>query len=342
MILLQLPRGTQSLHPDEREQVVGKQEQYLAGRDGSLEMQFRFRHRDGRWLWILCRAQAVWNEQGEPLRLTGSYTDVTERVQHEERLRVSEARYRELFEYNPLPAWIYRTSDLRMLDVNQAAIQHYGWSREEFLANTVAMVRMEGEAEGIEAELRANSASHTRTKPLQHRRKNKSNIWVELCHHSLEFGGQPARLILNNDITSRVNAENMLREAHAQMEALVTERTAELQTSEAKWRGLVEALPSFISLTGADGKLIYSSPQLESYTGIPISELQATGYMPMVHPDDQADVKASLRTRDETHTQYESEFRFRSKDGSYRWMLARVRPIFSESRSHQSMAALHH
>jgi PAS domain S-box-containing protein len=316
------------LHPDEREQVVASQARYLASGQGSLELQFRYRHCDGRWLWVLCRAQATWDQHGKPVRLTGSYTDITQRVGHEERLRASEARYRELFEYNPLPAWIYRIGDLQILDVNRAAINHYGYTREEFLANTVAMLRMEGEAESVEAELRATAHSHTPTKPIEHRRKNKSNIWVELCHQNLEFGGVPARLTINYDITARVDAENVLRQERAQMETLVTERTAELRTSEAKWRGLVEAMPNFISLTTTDGLLTYSSSQLEAYTGIPNAQLQSTGFLNSVHPEDRAKVEASLQERRHTKAQYECEFRIRSKDGSYRWFLSRVRPIF--------------
>src|SRR6201992_1206364 len=179
---------------------------------------------------------------------------------------VSEARYRYLFEHNPLPAWIYTTADLPFMDVNQAAIDQYGWSRDEFLGATVAAISMPGEAEAIEADLRACAPGDRRTKVLRHRRNQKSNIWVELCHQDLDIAGQAARLIIANDITARMEAEKLQQQAYNQMEMLVMQRTAEWQPSEARWRGLIEALPSFISMTTAEGLLTYVSSQVEQYS----------------------------------------------------------------------------
>jgi PAS domain S-box-containing protein len=240
----------------------------------------------------------------------------------------SEARYRYLFEHNPLPAWIYTTTDLRFLDVNQAAIDQYGWSRDEFLGATVAAISMPGEVEAIEAELRTCAPGHRRTKVLQHRRNQKSNIWVELCHQDLDIAGQGARLIIANDITARMDAEKLQQQAYNQMEMLVLQRTAEWQTSEARWRGLVEALPSFISMTTAEGLLTYVSSQVEQYSGIPTAELLTGGLLQLVHPEDRAGVESSLRAGFETGIQYDIEFRLRSKEGLYRWFLSRGRPIY--------------
>jgi PAS domain S-box-containing protein len=316
------------LHPEERAGVLARRTQYLAGGAGSDEVQFRLRHRDGSWRWILCRAQAVWDQQGQPLRLTGSHKDVTERVHHEDRLRASEGRYRDLFEHNPLPGWIYTTKDLRFMDVNEAAVDQFGWSREEFLGTTVAAVRMPGEAEAVEAELSASALGHRRAKAVQHRRNQRSNIWVELRHQDLEIEGQAARLVMANDITARIDAENALRQTHEQMEMLVLQRTAEFETSEARWRGLIEALPSFISMTTPEGLLTYVSSQVEEYSGIPTAELLSGGLLQLVHPEDRAGVESSLRAGFQTGIHYDIEFRLRSKEGLYRWFLSRGRPIY--------------
>ena len=118
-------------------------------------------------------SQAVWDQDGRALRVVGSHSDISARKQDEENLRASEIRYRTLFQQNPLPTLIYRIQDLQILDVNQAAIDHYGWSREEFLGMTVSSIRAPGEGTDIEAELRQCSASHRPSKPLRRRRKNK-------------------------------------------------------------------------------------------------------------------------------------------------------------------------
>ena len=91
--------------------------------------------------------------------LGGMSLDITERAEAEETIRQSEARYRELFEQNPLPSWIYDTRDLKILDVNEAAVIHYGWSREEFLELSLHSIRMTDQAEALEARLREGVAA---------------------------------------------------------------------------------------------------------------------------------------------------------------------------------------
>ncbi|HEY1950297.1 MAG TPA: MHYT domain-containing protein [Bryobacteraceae bacterium] len=148
--------------------------------------------------------------------LGGVALDVTDRADAERRLRESEARYRDLFEQNPLPAWIYDTRTLRVLEVNASAVAHYGWTREEFLNLTLHSIRMEKEVETIEA-LHESSPLHTITGPRRHRRKDGSLIWVEAVSHEVTAAEVPGRLIMIHDVTARINAE-----------AAVSQRTAEL------------------------------------------------------------------------------------------------------------------
>src|SRR5258705_3959908 len=75
------------------------------------------------------------------------YRAIEERSEREKRklaseaLKASESRYRELFESNPLPMWVYDLETLAFLQVNAAAINHYGYSREEFLGMSIKDIR---------------------------------------------------------------------------------------------------------------------------------------------------------------------------------------------------------
>src|ERR1044072_9607088 len=68
-------------------------------------------------------------------------------TQVDDALRRSEAQYRALFENNPQPMWVYDERTLRFLAVNEAAIERYGYSREEFLSMTIKSIRSTADVE---------------------------------------------------------------------------------------------------------------------------------------------------------------------------------------------------
>ena len=69
--------------------------------------------------------------------------DAKKRERSEQALRKSEIQYRLLFDTNPIPMWVFDRDSLRFLAVNKAAIRHYGFSEQEFLAMTIAEIRPE-------------------------------------------------------------------------------------------------------------------------------------------------------------------------------------------------------
>jgi two-component system cell cycle sensor histidine kinase/response regulator CckA len=144
-----------------------------------------------------------------------SFRDVTAAHQAAEAQAESEERYRILFEASPQPMWVYDTETLAFLAVNRAAAAHYGWSRQEFLAMTMADLQAPEDRaalpDGVEA---ANSQ-----RLLRHRRKDGTRIIVELLAHNLQLGHRPARLVVIADVTERQRIEEHLRQTQ-KMEAI--------------------------------------------------------------------------------------------------------------------------
>jgi len=139
----------------------------------------------------------------------------TQRVQAA--LNEREADFRQLFEANPIPMWIYDRGSLRFLEVNEAATRHYGWTREEFLGMKVMEV---DEAPGAREYAGKTPGPSAPREVRQHRRKDGSFLFVEASAHDLDWGGVTARVAVLHDITERVRAEEDVRETLAELNTI--------------------------------------------------------------------------------------------------------------------------
>ena len=84
------------LHPDDVQRVLAMVEAYLGGSEAAYEVEFRARHKDGDYRWILTRGAALRNEQGKAVRFAGSHTDITERKRAEEEIRLARVKFESL------------------------------------------------------------------------------------------------------------------------------------------------------------------------------------------------------------------------------------------------------
>ncbi|HEY2867462.1 MAG TPA: PAS domain S-box protein [Pyrinomonadaceae bacterium] len=164
-------------------------------------------------------------------------TDITERKQAEIELRRSEGRYRELFDNNPLPMWVYDADTLDFLAVNQATCRQYGYSRDEFLSMKLIEIRPDADVPLLLENVSSTTESLQKSGDWRHRRKDDSILFVEISSHELSFAGRKSRLVLANDVTDRRRAEMELRgseeryrELASTLERRVAERTVELES----------------------------------------------------------------------------------------------------------------
>ena len=133
--------------------------------------------------------------------------DVIQRQQIAASVVSSEERYRQLFNTFPLPVWVHDYDTLRFLAVNQAAIDHYGYSREEFLNMSIKDIRPpEDVPKTLEFVAKARSGMPV-SGEWRHRKEDGSLIDVEVARRNLTFGQCPAALVISTDITTRKAAE---------------------------------------------------------------------------------------------------------------------------------------
>ena len=120
----------------------------------------------------------------------------TERKESAPRGEIAEQGYQILFENNPLPMWVYDLETLQFLAVNEAAVHHYGYSRDEFLGMTIREIRPADELDALTEDLAQTGPGLVAESPRiwKHRSKNGAIIQVEITSHDLVFERRPARL----------------------------------------------------------------------------------------------------------------------------------------------------
>ncbi|HEV2691574.1 MAG TPA: PAS domain S-box protein [Verrucomicrobiae bacterium] len=145
------------------------------------------------------------NRDRLPSAVRRAVAEAAEReLRHEaqEELKRSEKQYRILFQGNPHPMWVFDMETLRLLEVNEAAVQHYGYSRDEFLKMTLTDLRVHGGDAGKFQVLEANSSGVI----WRHKRKDGTVMDMEVMWSPLAFHGKLAALTMATDVTVRRRA----------------------------------------------------------------------------------------------------------------------------------------
>ncbi|HUJ12833.1 MAG TPA: diguanylate cyclase, partial [Thermoanaerobaculia bacterium] len=174
------------------------------------------------------------------------------RTKSEATLRSSEEQYRLLFEGNPNPMWIYDSDSLRFIAVNDAAVQQYGYSRDDFLKMTLAELQLPG-------------------KPSHLRAQNGLTHEVEITAYELKLPGRRARLAMAVDINAARRTEDALRE------------------SERRFREMLDTIELFAVLLDVVGTVTYCNPYLLRITGYAKQEVVGKNFFELFVPAERRD-----------------------------------------------------
>ena len=128
-----------------------------------------------------------------------------------------EAVHRQTFRDNPLAMWVFDVETLRLLDVNETALARYGYTAEEFLGLTLCDLRPPDEIPRLLAARPGVGLSPGQRGLHRHRAKDGRLFWVEISAHSIEHDGRAARMVIADEVTERLDAEEALRESEQRL-----------------------------------------------------------------------------------------------------------------------------
>ncbi len=200
------------VHPDDRDAMRGAQVAATLG-NALLDFQHRIVRPDGTIRVVHERGRLLADAALHETSLAGTVQDVTEQHEAQQRLRSQQAKYQLLFDSHPQPMWVYDEETLQFLAVNEAAVQRYGWSREEFARMTILDIRDVEDRAALMQRVADTTLGPRRSGYWRHLTKDTGEIWVEISSTRLEYEGRPARVVVASDVTAKRLAERSLQRA---------------------------------------------------------------------------------------------------------------------------------
>jgi PAS domain S-box-containing protein len=271
--------------------------------------EYAVRGKDGKILYIEVLSAPYYSEKGI-IGFQGIAHAITARKQAEEALRQSEERYRRMLD-TMLEGCQIIDFNWRYTYLNDAAARDSRRTKEELLGHTMLEMYPGIESTSMFAELR-----RCRDERIARRLENEfvypdgTAGWFDLSLQPMPQG----IFILSVDITERKRTEQAMAD------------------NEKRFRALIESASDGISLLGADGKIVYASPATQRILGFAPEDLIGIDPRDYTHPDDLGPLLTLLNDLlQKPGSSFTTRYRFRHKDGSWRWLESTVSNLLAES-----------
>jgi len=304
----------EKIHPEDRD-FLRRYYEMMSADNNYYAVEYRVRHKNNEYRYVLDQGIITRDQNGQALRAVGSTTDISDRKHQEAALLASEARLRRIIESNVIGIYFGDFSG-RIYEANDAFLEMFGYTRAELEAgylrwDTLTPPEYHSLDQQKVRELQTTGVCTPFEK--EYLRKDGTRVPILLGIARLDGKNQEgysACFVL--DLTQRKRAEAALRQ------------------SEARYRYLSDAIPQLVWIGNAQGECEHVNQRWYELTGQTLEQAQGLGWKNVLHPDDiQPFIQEWFKSM-QTGEPYEQELRYRKRDGSYRWYLARGVPIKDE------------
>ncbi len=305
------------LHPEDRERATAVIKA-LNATSPEFESDFRLRHKDGSYRWILARGALLFDSQGHPRRVLGSHMDFTERKKMEEELDASRRLVHRILNATPDLLYIYDLVEGRNTFANRHVTEFLGYSfdrAQKLGADLMGEILHPEDASAVAAHYRrCLAAADGETLEIEYRMRHADGHWCWVHCRDMVFSrtdGIPSKVLgVAQDVTERKHAEDALRKSEAWLER--AQRIAELGSWEA----------STASLAAESSEPFRWSDELYRIWGVSRKSFTPTSQTipATVHPEDREAVAAAIAASIESGKPFRVDHRIVRPDGTLRWV----------------------
>ncbi len=330
------PKGwPDHLHPEDATRAFGEMLPLIGRGGGSVE--YRFRHRDGHYIWIQDTFKVVYDDAGRPLELVGAWADITERKEAEQLALAANAEIQEtkryltrLIESSP-DAIIATDKQGTVVLFNEGAENLLGYRAEDVIGrSTIGLYDSEDRAKDVLTEMRKRGGTASGYESVLKAKDGRSVPVLISASVLLDQEGQEAGMVgFATDLRARKREEEELRKAHDELEKRVEDRTTELKGARERLRYLMTVTPAIVYTNQAsDYTCTFVSENVSRIMGFSAWEMleDKDFWTVRLHHEDAARVFTEMAPLVEKGGGT-LEYRFRHRDGHYIWIQDTFRVI---------------
>lgn len=254
------------------------------------------------------------------------------------RLVLSEKQYRNLFDSNPNPMWIYDKQTLAFIAVNEAAVAKYGYSRNEFLQLTIRDIRLPDDHKKLDEVTKDKHSGIYEAGMWHHIRKSGEIFPVSIVSHDVWFNRQTCKMVMATDITTVVRNEQKLRDAYLKEKKLHEELAINYELIRKSEREnqvmahVIDKINNLVLIVTEDSKISWVNKAFSEFTGYSLNE--ATGKTPdeiLLGPQSDAETVGRIRHAVSQKVFFSEELVNYKKNGEAYWTQLTISPIYDEN-----------
>ncbi|MCB9058750.1 MAG: PAS domain S-box protein [Calditrichae bacterium] len=210
------------LHPDDVSRTLNHIKAFLNEPWPDYSNEFRLKHKDGSYRWILVRADLICDHNGKPVQMLGSHIDITEMKQTQVTLQNSEERYRRIVETAREGIWLIDKDSVTTF-VNQSLLDMLGYAREEMIGKLFYSFMDSDDIALAKQSIQRRKAGMAEQHEFKFKKKNNTFIWTliniaPILNSDLKYSGSLAML---SDITELKTSIANLEASRSELRALI-------------------------------------------------------------------------------------------------------------------------